>query len=239
MRSVLASLAMLALAACAGTVDRPSAPAPPDIAHCNAQHAVADDYPMPADPVAIPAGFRPFVAGSRLELAVATGSGQTLCLNTQGYYAVTAMEWLQGQRLLGWEWEAYEAFGYQLVDRHGAGQMVETGARPAMSPSGRRMASVQISESQFGRLEGFAVWDLTDDGLIPQARHGWSESGEPPVFLGEIGADWHIGQWSGEHCVDLTSTPWNADTQDYDRTAAQPFHAAQADGWRVTPGACR
>ncbi len=214
----------------------------PDIARCDAQHVRHEDDPLPDNPVTVPKAFRQIAKASALEMALLTASGETVCENNVGVHAIDAMAWLVPDRLLGWEWDAYEAFGYTIFDRARKGTVIETGVKPVFSPGGGRFASVEFSE--FGALSGFAVWEVRADGL---ARIGGETSRsegegadfviiEPEVFTDRIG-DWSISSWTGETCVNIS---FEGQQLSADAAIVGPstFHAAESARWQVAPGPC-
>ncbi|MBA4051191.1 MAG: hypothetical protein C0472_04775 [Erythrobacter sp.] len=249
------SAAVLALAGCGGAdaaapVAAPSAKASPtampaaapDIARCDAQHVQHPNDPIPVDPVAIPKAFQGIAKASARELALLSQSGATVCDRAVGIDAVANMAWLRKDRLLGWEWQAYEAFGYVVFDRAGKGAVIETGVKPTFSPGGGRFASVEFSD--FGALSGFAVWEVNADGLTRIGGETSRSEGEgadfviiePEVFTDRFG-DWSISGWKGETCVSIAF-----DGEQLSPDAAFPgqsaFHAAEGARWQIAPGPC-
>jgi hypothetical protein len=242
-------MAALALAGCDAEATAPAAPlsatvspdaasaAAPDIARCDAEHVKNEDEPLPGDPVVIPKAFGGIAKASALELALLTRSGATICDNNAWVSAIANMAWLREDRLLGWEWQGFEAYGYRVFDRAGQGSVIETGARPVFSPSGRRFASVEYSESGFGALSGFGVWEVRPDTLTQLGGDATVYEGEgetavitePEVFTGTYG-EWSISGWKGETCLGIEMRD-----QVGGRTT---FHAAQSAGWRIAPGRC-
>lgn len=228
-----------------------SVPAPsatPDIARCNAEHVAYPEDPVPSVPVEIPEAFRAFAASSDVEMALLTQSGATVCHSTVGLYRVQNMAWLRGDRLLGWEWEAHEAYGFTVFDRAGKGTVIDTGVRPTFSPSGARFASVEFTEMGFGALGGFAVWEVRADSLAQLGGEVTRVKGQgedmaitdPAVFTNRFG-DWSISGWKGETCVNLSfeghepsSDAVSADIATVTRT----FHAAESARWQIAPGSC-
>ena len=242
------SMAALALAGCDAEASAPETPlstkaspkvaaAAPDIAACDAQHEHHPDDPIPGDPVAIPKAFPGVVKASSLELALLTQSGTTLCDNNVWVGAIAKMQWLREDRLLGWEWQGYEAYGYRIFDRIGRGAVIETGARPMFSPRGKRFASVEYSDSGFGALSGYGVWEVRSntiaqiggDAAVFEGEGQTAGFTEPDVFAGTYG-EWSISGWKGETCVGFEMRD-----QDGIRTA---FHAAESAGWKIAPGPC-
>lgn len=244
------SMAALALAGCDAEATAPATPrsakaspnaalagAEPDIARCDAQHMRQEEDPLPGDPVAIPKPFRSIAKASAFELALLTQAGVTVCDNNAWVSAIAKMAWLREDRLLGWEWQGFEAYGYRAFDRAGKGTVIETGARPVFSPGGNRFASVEYSESGFGAISGYGVWEVRPDTIAQLGGdtsifEGEDETAriiEPEIFTGTYG-EWSISGWKGETCVGIEMRD-----QDGSRT---DFHAAQSESWRIAPGPC-
>jgi len=79
-----------------------------------------------------------------------------------------------------------------VVDRAGSAAPVETGVKPMFSPSGRRFASVDISEAGFGAFEALGVWEVTDGSISTL------------VTLEDLldrGYDWQLVRWASDDCV--------------------------------------
>ncbi|WP_285711829.1 hypothetical protein [Erythrobacter oryzae] len=230
-------LAVAALASAGNAQDAAPPAALPDIAFCNAQHVASEDDPLPGDPVSIPKAFDRVAKSSPTELALLTQWGKTICDNNVWVSAIADMAWLREDRLLGWEWQGFEAYGYRVFDRAGNGVVIETGARPVFSPGGTRLASVEYSESGFGALNGYGVWEVHPDGLalLGGDASAFEDEGEtarftePEIFAGTYG-EWSISGWKGETCVGIAMRD-----QDGNRTT---FHAAESAGWRIATGPC-
>lgn len=237
----LAALASPAIAAPAEAETPP--PATPDITRCDAQHVRHPDDPTPADPVEIPKAFRRIADASALEIALLTRAGTTICDRAVGIYALTGMAWLREDRLLGWEWEAYEEFGFTIFDRAGKGTVIETGVKPVFSPGGTRIAAVEFSD--FGALGGFAVWEVRADETVQIGGETSRSEGEgadfviiePAVFTDRIG-DWSIAGWKGETCVNIAFDGQELRSEASTVSGRQAFHAAEGAGWNVAPGWC-
>jgi len=220
-----------------------SIPAGPDITRCNALHKPSDDDPAPTSPVKIPKAFRHIAVSSALELALLTQSGATFCERHVGVFAVSNMAWLRGDRFLGWEWEAYEAFGYGVFDRAGAGTVIETGIKPVFSPGGKRFASVEFSD--FGALGGFAVWEVGANETVRIGGETSRSEGEgtalviiePEAFLIRSG-DWTMTGWKGETCVHFAFDGVELRPEGTTVWGRQVFHAAEDARWQIAPGAC-
>jgi hypothetical protein len=213
-RSLAAIAAVLVLAACgrdpaqasgAATPAATPAPAPaasppaqvttPDLAACAAMPPVEGTEVERKGPLPVPAAITALVAADRTHLAVSTLAGGTTCIDTSWMEDAQAMALSPDRRFLSFEWLGYETGGFVLVDRSGKGQSVETGARPVPSPSGRRLAAVEYSESGFGTLNGFALWEVRPQGLREAARLGFPEGL----------TEWRLDGWQGEDCLRLSA----------------------------------
>ncbi len=135
-------------------------------------------------------------------------------------------------RFFAFGWSGNESGGHIVIDRTGAGQVIDTGAAPLSAPSGRRIAAVEISESGFGSLNAFAVWDILPVGLkeIARVEEGLSTNGE-----------WRMGSWQGEGCVNLSFVPSERFPENYEdlpKVAGDPWFAAEKNKWRPMAGSC-
>jgi hypothetical protein len=159
---------------------------------------------------------------------VLTLDGNTLCIETPWMTSVENLALADEGRFLSFDWVGYEEYGHQVVDRSGPGQVVDTGVAPQRSPSGRRFAAVEYSESGFGSLNAFAVWDIRKTGLTQVARI----EELPPEHT-----DWRLDRWPRENCLELSAVAY-ADSDKVegriDRAPRRPFVAREADGrWDV------
>lgn len=152
-------------------------------------------------PLPIPAKLRPIMAANRDFFAVRTLSGETFCLFAREWEETGPPTLSPDGRLLGFEWYGYEAGGYILIDRASKGAKFDTGAKPAPSPSGKRLASLEWSESGFGSLNGVLVLEIGPGALRELARIG-----EMPEGL----TDWRFDRWRGENCVEISAIPFAA-----------------------------
>ena len=147
-------------------------------------------------PLPVPTSVAVVMRSNLDRYAVSTLSGGIVCIDTremedtQEDHALSA-----DQRFLSFTWSGYETGGFVVVDRSGKGQVVETGAAPKFSPAGKWMAAVEWSESGFGTLNGFAVWQIFPEGLKEVVRLE-----DIPAM-----ADWRIDYWNGESCVYLSA----------------------------------
>ena len=88
-----------------------------------------------------------------------------------------------------------------------------------------------MSESGFGSLNAFAVWEIRPTGLRKIAE----------VTEGFPNGDWRIDGWRSESCIDLSLVPIDRQPEDYrdmDRTQRDPWHASEASDWQPAAGRC-
>ena len=192
----------------------------------------------PPEATPVPEGFDHVVATDLSYIAVSTLSGGTVCADNTWTGEITAMEWFAGERLIGWQWWGYEAFGYKIADRNRAGSIMDVGARPHFSPSGNRMASLQISDAGWGDMEGFAVWQVTPDGLEPLSRQVADEHGVAPQVITDNFGTWAFVGWRGEDCLQMSADPYETFPADPRGTARRIYFAHQANNWQITEGRC-
>lgn len=252
--NVISALGLLALTACSGQSgsDSPASDAASDAAAAMSDAAPAlTPVPVRADlarcerykieegemerqrtkPLAFPAAFKDIVATDRDHVAVATLDGGTVCIDARWQDSIHHTALSKDGRLLGYGWDGYEAFGYQLIDRAGKGQVIETGTAPLSSPSGRRLASIDWSESGFGGLNGFGVWEV-QPGTVK--RLALISDNLPP-------GDWRLLEWSGENCVGLTLLPIDAVPNEDGSLSRVPrdfWFASAANHWKPEAGTC-
>ncbi|MBN8500690.1 MAG: hypothetical protein J0M19_06020 [Sphingomonadales bacterium] len=157
-------------------------------------------------------------------------SGKTICIDVRWIEHIESIRPSRDKRFFGFEWVGYEAFGFIVVDRAGRGDQIDTGTAPVWSQSGRRLAAADLSESGFGALNAFAVWDVTPAGFKQLATVDTLPSG-----------DWRVGLWRSETCVSLSVLPSDRqpeDAQDMAKAPRDPWFAAAANGWKPQPGTC-
>lgn len=227
-----APVADLSPPAASGDASAPAAAPTPDLARCDKYEPIPGDERQRTVPLAVPAALKPIMASDMDHLAVLTLSGATLCLDARWMDAITPPALGEGDRLLAFGWTGYEAYGFQLVDRHGSGQAIETGEPPARSPSGQRFASIDASESGYGGLNAFAVWQIGPDKVRELAK----VVDIPPAFF-----DWKIDRWVGETCLELSAIRFEDLPQGNDWSKApRPRFVAEAprEHWQLRgPGA--
>jgi len=218
-----------------------SASAKPDPTTCLPPEYEYDEeeFGPRGDPLAVPASIANVAATDNINLAVTTLDGGQVCNDMSWAYHLgeTAQTRLDG-RFIAIGWGAYEAFGTLMFDRSGKGTVVETGNMPAFSPSTKRVAALQFTQSGFGGLENMMIWEVASDGLkqlfsLPDQTYlNWIEQGYN---------DLEIESWKGETCLqifafadaDLEAVEW-----DSAKAKRTPFHAAEADKWEIKRGRC-
>jgi len=192
---VLAALA--ALAACDRSDSQPAAAQPVAGAPSSAVAQTCAEFPKNPDagegtrPVKVPQQFASFVTASDTTLTVQRSSGTPACIDIGGVDVESFDTFLDG-RMIGAEIIGNEYNSYLLVDRNGTAAPVETGLKPVFSPSGRRFASVDISEAGFGAFEALGVWEVSDSTI------------RNLVTLDDIlgrGYDWKLVRWASDDCV--------------------------------------
>jgi hypothetical protein len=192
--------ALASLAACDRT-DNGAAAAAGDAAAAPGLAAEAaqscPEFPKNSDagegnrPVVVPARFASYVRASDTTLSVQRSSGRPACIDIGGVGVESLDSFLDG-RLIGATIYGNEYNSYMLVDRHTGAEPLETGVKPVFSPSGRRFASVDISEAGFGAFEALGVWEISDSAI------------RNLVTLEDIldrGYDWRVVRWSGDDCI--------------------------------------
>lgn len=249
-KRIIAALAAAALlAGCSGAPEAPedSAAAPltaaaaPDPAACPPpEYEYNEDEMGPrTDPLVVPATIRAIAATDNTNLAVTTLAGAQICKDFSWAYNFSdEARTMLDERFVAIGWGAFEAFGTTLFDRAGQGAAIETGEWPALSPSQMRIAALQLTQSGYGGLEGFAIWRITPSGLeeihrLPDDHRMWEQFGTYQ--------DFHIDRWQGEECLliyafaddDLAAVEF-----DRGRAKRSPFHAAERGGWQIAQGAC-
>jgi hypothetical protein len=206
----------------------PAAPEP-DLAACPKGELVEER--IRTKPIPVPRPFEGLAASSMDHFAFATMEGSTVCVDTTWLESVGDARLSDDGRFASFAWLGYEVFGHVIVDRSGRGQVIDTGNPPVRSPSGKRFASVDLSESGFGSLNAFAVWEIRPTGLRQIAE----------VTEGFPSGDWRIDGWRGERCIDLSLVPIDRQPEDYrdmDDAPRDPWSAAEAGGWRPAAGSC-
>jgi hypothetical protein len=198
---IIGLAALATLGACGGGGEEGSAKAQPTSARPSAATEACAQFPKNPDagegtrPVKVPSQFAAYVSASDTTLTVQRTSGAPACIDIGGIDVESFDTFLDG-RLLGATLFGHEYNSYRLVDRHGTAEPVETGVKPTFSPSGRRFASVDISEAGFGAFEALGVWEVTDRPI------------RNLVTLQDIldrGYDWQLVRWASDDCLVLST----------------------------------
>jgi hypothetical protein len=212
-------------------------PPPPDMpspARCPATPPIESDTNERKGPLTIPPRMAALIRSGRTNLAVWTMGNANFChaINTvnEARDFTTSTDF----RFIEFDWFGYEEGGHIVIDRTGRGQAVDTGAKPVFAPSRRKMAAIEWSESGFGSLNGFAIWQIDPVGL------------RRTVMLEQIPAlnDWRIDSWAGEACVNLSGVRQQDVPEDWNNLpkARRTRYVARpaARGWALTraPGGC-
>lgn len=249
-KHVIAALsAIVVLAGCkaapATTQESAAAPAKtaaaPDPAACpQPQYEYNEDEMGPrGDPLAVPASIVDVAATDNINLAVTTLDGGQICKDMSWAYDLgkSAQTYLD-RRFIAIGWSAFEAFGTLMFDRAGTGAVMETGNMPSFSPSNRRVAALQFTQSGMGGLENLVIWDITGDGL--KQVHSQPEGGYLD-WLQQDYTDFEIASWQGETCLQISAfRDDDLRAVDWDRAKARrtAFHAAAATSWQIMQGGC-
>jgi hypothetical protein len=246
MRARLAAItAGIALLASHAALARP-APAPgPNLKQCGVFKPEEGDPELQRTrPLPVPAGWRKVMATNRDFMAVTTIAGKTLCLFTREWESIDPPTMTNDSRYVRFGWSGYEAGGFILIDRAGTGAVFDTGARPVSSHSGRRLASVEWSESGFGSLNGILLLGLDRSSLV--------SLGEGAETLRELAritdlpqglTDWRMDGWRGDGCFNISALPFAAMTRpDGSAPPGTPRRrfSVQAKGsaWTLQKGLC-
>jgi hypothetical protein len=191
-------LAALMLAACDGTETEPVLERErlPEREPAVAVAQVCEQFPQSEDDgVAtrpkIPAELAAFVTATETTITVQRDSGTPACIDI-AYGEVDAWDSLADGRLLGVGISGHEYNSYLVVDRNTSADPLETGAKPVFSHSGRRFASVDVSEAAFGAFEALGVWEVTDTSIRNLATL---------EELLDRGYDWRLERWVSEDCL--------------------------------------
>lgn len=246
-KAILTMIPVLVLGACSGGSDEATQPsqaassAAPSASASVAAVAKGDlaacPAAKPADtlertrPLALPRSADGLYAADRDRIAVSTMEGGTVCADVAWVGQIQDAKVSPDKRFIAFDWMGYESFGHMIIDRSGKGQVLETGNAPLAPPTGRRFASVDLSESSFGALNAFAVWDIESSGLREIAK--FSE--------GLPAGDWKLENWSGDSCVNLSVLPVErqpSDAADFENARRDPWYAAAKNGWKPEAGSC-
>lgn len=249
-RHITAGLASLALLTgckpepAADPVVQDTAPAPvaaakPDPGKCPPPETAYDptEFGPREAPLVVPASIAAIAATDGNNLAVTRLDGGQVCHDVSWLYHLSkTAQTYGGGRFVAIGYDGYEAFGTLLFDRAGGGPVLDTGNPPTFSPSGALMAGLELTESGFGGLESFVIWQVRP-GEVTEI-HRMTEDGS--LLNGEL-IEYEAAGWRSEDCLDIAA--YASDDMaavDWDKTKARrtPFHAARSDGWRIAAGSC-
>ena len=201
-----------------------------DMAVCDALKLDPEAFKAREEALALPQNWREFATAGLDWIAVSTQAGGTLCVDIAWYNTAESFDRF-GDRFLGFQWSALEAYGYVLIDRIGTGSTVDTGEKPVFSPDGQYFAMVQLSGAGWGGLEGFAVYSVTNASIEPVHV----DTGIPRL------TDWRIDGWEGDDCLRLSGV-YYAKVEDGDSTVEterQRFISRSRNAWKLEPnGKC-
>ena len=207
----------------------PSLAAPPNPASCPRLAPREGSEETRKTPLPIPRAFARIARSSRNHIAVSTLSGAQHCIDARDILTAENYGLSSDGRFFSFRWGGYEAGGFIIVDRTGRGQDLDTGDRPQFSPSRQRLAAIEISESGFGSLNGFAVWQVNPVGVQRLA------------FLDNLPqmSDWRLDGWAGEACINLSAIPmekYPENARDLPKVPRTRYMARPTGStWRVTP----
>lgn len=194
--------------------------------------AASEASPERSEPLSVPERMRSLASSDRTRLAVRSFAGATLCIDIGWMEQFGPLALSDDGRFLQFGWSGYESFGHLVVDRAGKGAWFDTGTTPAFSPDRRHIAAVDIDQSAFGALGGFAVWQITGGGTRQVAK--FPMDGVP-------GSHWQLIGWRGDRCVELAvfdSEQFYTETGPLPPELADRWHATPARNWEPQPGAC-
>jgi len=180
------------------------------------------------EPLPIPAELSGIAASDMDHIAVSTLAGSTLCVETKWIDSIMGMELSPDSRFFSFAWDGFEEYGYKLVDRSGAGLVVDTGIKPTPSPSGELIAALEYSESGFGSLNALGIWRVTDVPL-----------GEAAIVQMPDGmTDWRMEAWQGDACIAISATTFDnlgPDGSLPEESMRDRYVAREEAGWQIEP----
>jgi hypothetical protein len=200
----------------------------PDLAACPAREPVDEEMRARTAPIPVPAPLREVMRSDMENFALSALDGATVCVDASWLESIREPALSADKRFASFSWDGYESYGHVIVDRSGKGSVIDTGEPPVPSPSGKLLAAVDLSESGFGSLNAFAVWEIAPGGLRELTKQE-----EAPQEV----TDWRIERWTGEGCIDLSAVSWD-DMTGEERVPRQPYSARASKGWRLEPGRC-
>jgi hypothetical protein len=158
------------------------------------------DYPN--RPVPIPAAIAEMATAGQTRLGVETLSGKPVCIDLDGIAHTSPLALTGDERFVSFSWFGYEEDGYKVVDRTGAGKVIETGGRPMFSPSRKRFAAAQVRSAGSSGVVTIRVWEV--------GKHG-TERVVNVTNDAPRDSDWRVERWGGENCVALSMLPPEVD----------------------------
>jgi hypothetical protein len=199
----------------------------PDLGKCPSLQPLEQGQIGRTDKVMVPRMLSKVARADEKSLAVGSWDGATVCVDVRLMGDISNLTLSEDSRFLSFKWAGYEADGFVMVDRTGAGQAIDTGMPPVFSPSRMRFASVHQSESAFNEQEGLGVWQID-----PVGTKALVQIAAIPEML-----DWRVDGWSGEDCINLSAIPfWRAPKEgtNYAGITRDRYTArAAGNGWRV------
>lgn len=243
-------IALLPLVALVGACDPPAinppeqqhtAPAPvaaaptpaaapvPMLSACAAHTDEGLNERQRTDPLPLPPALAGVAASNRDSIAVVTLTGASACIDTTDMESIDTPRLLRDDRFLSFGWSGYESSGHVLFDRAGAGKQIETGDTPVFSPSGAMVAAVEYSESGFGGLNGFGLWQVLPDEVRALAV----------LDVPAMSSGWQIDRWVGDDCIEASAVIENGSGADAAALPRTKFAVGRANrAWRIAPGTC-
>jgi hypothetical protein len=149
----------------------------------------------------IPKKYQSLIKASKTDLAIASESGNTLCVKLGWIFQIDKFWNSPDQRFVGFDYFGYETHGYILIDRKGAGQEIATGAQPLFSPDKKHFAFAQLTDSGWGNFEGAAIWSVDADGSQRQVDFSLEDDNAEKL---PHGFDWKVDRWIDSNNVSLS-----------------------------------
>ena len=244
MRNAVALVGAVMLAACGSQSEPAEEPAKaraapasdatvaegPDLAKCPAPEPIDPGTRLRTEAIPVPAALSGVMRADMENLAFSTLGGGTVCVDASWMETLDNAGLSSDGRFASFDWFGYEAFGHVIVDRDGKGTVIDPGVKPIPSPSGKLLAAIDITESGYGPMNAFTVWQI-DPAPISQL----AQIEEVPAATA-----WKVERWVGENCVELSAVPWEA-YSDPEESADPPrerYHARTRGAWAVQSGRC-
>jgi hypothetical protein len=208
----------------------PTHAAGPDLASCPTPEPIDPGIRLRTEAIPVPAALRGVMRSDMESFALSTLGGGTVCVDASWMETLDNARLSADGRFAAFDWFGYEAFGHVIVDRDGKGTVIDPGVKPIPSPSGNLLAAIDITESGYGPVNAFTVWQI-DPAPISQL----AQIEEVPAATA-----WKVERWVGANCVELSAVPWEA-YSDPDGAADPPrerYHARTRGAWAVQPGRC-